>query len=234
MSEQRVAGYARVSTLEQATGLESQERVLRQYFEQNQITNVEFFSDHGISGTKSSRPALDRMMAAVENGEISTVVVYSFSRFARSTTHLLNALTRFKAKGVQFVSITERIDTNSPVGVAIFSILASISQLERDLIADRVKIGLANARAKGKLIGRKKLRDSDLIRKLLKSGLSYRAISSIAKCSHGSVSAERAAMKREEAELKRKLEAQAEAERKLQESGMIFPEIPKANTSTTG
>ena len=78
------------------------------------------------------------------------MVVYSFSRFARSTTHLLSALQTFKKKEVHFVSLTEKIDTNSAVGVAIFSILASISQLERDLIADRVKIGLANARAKGK------------------------------------------------------------------------------------
>lgn len=62
------------------------------------------------------------------------------------------------------------------MGVAIFSILAAISQLERDLVADRVKIGLANARAKGRLIGRKKMRDSDLIRKLLKAGMSYRNI----------------------------------------------------------
>ncbi len=227
MNSKRVACYARVSTMDQATGLESQVRVLKAYCEQNQIENVEFFTDEGISGTKSSRPAMDRMMAAVEQDEISIVVVYSFSRFARSTTHLLNALGRFKAKGVQFVSLTERIDTNSAVGIAIFSILASISQLERDLIADRVKIGLANARAKGRLIGRKKMRDSDLIRKLLKSGISFRQISSIAKCSHGSVSAEKQAMKREEAELKKKIEDQAEAERKLQETTTVFPEIEK-------
>jgi DNA invertase Pin-like site-specific DNA recombinase len=87
-------------------------------------------------------------MAAVERGEVSAVVVHSFSRFARSTTHLLSALNRFKQKGVQFVSISERIDTTSAVGVAIFSILAAIAQLERDLIASRVKIGLENARAK--------------------------------------------------------------------------------------
>ena len=173
MIEKRVACYARTSTIEQATGLESQVRVLRQYCEQNGIKNVEFYTDGGISGTKASRPALDRMMAAVDNGEVSSVVVHSFSRFARSTTHLLNALTRFKEKGVHFVSISERIDTNSAVGVAIF-ILAAIAQLERDLIASRVKIGLENARAKGKLIGRKKMRDSDLIRKLLKAGMSYR------------------------------------------------------------
>lgn len=114
------------------------------------------------------------------------------------------------------------------MGIAIFSILASISQLERDLIADRVKIGLANARAKGKLIGRKKLRDSDLIRKLLKSGLTYRQISVIAKTSHGSVHQEKLAMKRDEETAKRKaLEAQAE-EANQQEPTVIFPEVPKA------
>ena len=205
--------------------MESQVRVLKTYCEQNGISNVEFFCDEGISGIKSSRPALDRMMAAVEAGEISTCIVYSFSRFARSTTHLLNALNRFKATGTAFVSLTERIDTNSAVGVAIFSILASISQLERDLISDRVKCGLANARAKGRLIGRKKLRDSDLIRKLLKAGMSYRKISLVARCSYGSVSAERAAMKREENELKKKLAEQAEAEIEMQKTGSIFPEI---------
>ncbi len=200
-------------------------RVLRAYCEGNQLSTYEFFSDEGISGTKSSRPGLDRLMAAVENDEISSVVVYSFSRFARSTTHLLNALQVFKRKGVHFVSLTEKIDTNSAVGVAIFSILAAISQLERDLVADRVKIGLANARAKGRLTGRKKMRDSDLIGKLLKAGMSYRNISIVAKCSHGSVSAERAAMRREEQEAKRKLVEQAETEKKLQEATIVFPEI---------
>ncbi len=220
--DKRIACYSRTSTADQETGLESQVRVLRTWCEQNHMTNVEFYSDGGISGTKSSRPALDRMMAAVEAGEISTIVVYSFSRFARSTTHLLSALSKFKSKGVQFISISERIDTNSAIGVAIFSILASIAQLERDLIADRVKIGLANARAKGRLIGRKKMRDSDLIRKLLKSGISYRQISLIAKCSHGSVSAERAAMKREEEALKAEIEKRAEAERELAKIQMKF------------
>jgi DNA invertase Pin-like site-specific DNA recombinase len=218
--------------MDQSTGLESQVRVLKQYCEQNSIEGAELFTDEGISGTKSNRPGLDRLMTAVENDEISSVVVYSFSRFARSTTHLLNALQVFKRKNVHFVSLTEKIDTNSAVGVAIFSILASISQLERDLIADRVKIGLANARAKGKLIGRKKQRDSDLIRKLLKAGMSYRNISAVAKCSHGSVSAERAAMKREEAESKKRLSEQEEAEKKLQEASVVFPDIPKANDTS--
>src|SRR5690606_16471603 len=133
----KVALYARVSTDQQSTGLESQVRILKDYCSKNDIQNYELFTDEGVSGTKSSRPALDRMIAAVNNGEISSVIVYSFSRFARSTTHLLNALQIFKSKNVAFVSITEKIDTSTPVGVAVFSILAAISQLERDLIAER-------------------------------------------------------------------------------------------------
>lgn len=228
MGQKRIACYARVSTTDQSTGMESQVRVLKQYCEQNNITNVEFFTDEGVSGTKSSRPALDRMMTAVENDEITSVVVYSFSRFARSTTHLLNALQIFKRKSVHFVSLTEKIDTNSAVGVAIFSILASISQLERDLIADRVKIGLANARAKGKLIGRKKLRDSDLIRKLLKAGMTYRNIAIVAKCSHGSVHQEKLAMKRDEELLRLKtIEAEELKQKQEENATVIFPEVPK-------
>ena len=202
----RVALYARVSTAMQSTGLETQVRILRKYIEQNEITNYEIFMDENVSGTKASWPGLDRMMLAVKNDEIEMVVVPAFSRFARSTTHLLNALSIFKAKNVGFVSLSEKIDTSTPVGVAIFSILAAVSQLERDLIAGRVRNGLANARAKGKRIGRVKLRDSDLIRKLRKAGLTYRAIAAIAKCSHGSVHAELLAQKKKQ---QKKVEASA-------------------------
>ncbi len=221
MNTNRVACYARVSTDQQSTGLESQVRILKDYCQKNDIQNYEIFMDEGISGTKSSRPALDRMMAAVNSGEVSSVVVYSFSRFARSTTHLLNALQVFKAKNVSFVSLTEKIDTSTPVGIAVFSILAAISQLERDLIAERVRAGLANARAKGKLIGRKKQRDSDLIRKLLKAGMTFRQIAVIAKCSHGSVWAEKFAMMKNEAN-----GPQAE------EQQVVFPDVPNENSAT--
>jgi DNA invertase Pin-like site-specific DNA recombinase len=229
MNEKRTACYARVSTLDQSTGMESQVRVLKQYCEQNNVGEVEFFTDEGISGTKSSRPALDRMMAAVDANEISSVVVYSFSRFARSTTFLLNALQKFKKSGVHFVSLTEKIDTNSAVGIAIFSILASISQLERDLISDRVKNGLANARAKGKLIGRKKMRNSEMIRALRSKGLTYRAIAELCNCSHGSVHAELVALKKEQSEPKQK---EVETKQKVVddvkiESSVLFPDLPK-------
>lgn len=226
MKEKKVFCYARVSTDMQQGGMESQIRVLKAYCEQNKIANVEFYTDEGISGTKASRPALDRMMAAIDNDEASSVIVYSFSRFARSTTHLLNALQIFKKKGVHFISLSEKIDTNTAIGVAIFSILASIAQLERDLISDRVRIGLANARAKGKLIGRKKMRDSDLIRKLLKAGMTYRQISTISRTSHGSVHQEKLAMKREEELAKKQLlEAQAEQQKLQDEQQKISEDI---------
>ena len=169
--------YARVSTDQQATGLEAQVRALNDYCRLNQVTDFELFTDEGISGIKSSRPGLDRMMNMVKSNQASCVVVYSFSRFARSTTHMLHGLETMKNHGCNFVSITEKIDTNSPIGKAIFVIISAVAALERDLICERVKNGLANARAKGKILGRKKLRDSDLIRKLLTAGMSYRKIS---------------------------------------------------------
>ena len=150
----------------------------------------ELFADEGVSGTKSSRPALDRMMEAVKRGDASHVVVYSFSRFARSVTHMLHGLEELKKSRANFVSLTERVDTESPIGKAVFVIISAIAQLERDLIAERVKNGLKNAREKGKLLGRAKKRDSVLIRKLLDAGLSFRKIAAISKTSHGSVNAE--------------------------------------------
>lgn len=194
--------YARVSTTEQQSGLESQARTLKEYCRLNNITDFELFADEGVSGTKSSRPALDRMMEAIRRGEASHLVVYSFSRFARSVTHMLQGLEELKKTGTNFVSLTERVDTESPIGKAVFVIISGIAQLERDLIVERVKNGLKNAREKGKLLGRAKKRDSVLIRKLLDAGLSFRKISVIAKTSHGSVNAEAQAYKKDKAKLK--------------------------------
>ena len=113
-------------------------------------------------------------------------------------THLLRALEEFKKLSVGFVSITESIDTNTPLGSAVFTILGAVAQLERDLIAERVRNGLANAKAKGVRIGRQKTRDSDLIRKLKASGMTYRQIAQIARCSTAAVGAEMRALKKED------------------------------------
>lgn len=189
--------YCRVSTDGQQTGLESQIRALKDWCIRNQITEYELFADEGISGAKESRPALNRLMEMVEKNEVDQVIVFSFSRFARSTSHLLKGLKTFKEKNTRFISITESIDTNSPLGVALYTILGALAQLEREMIIERVRAGMANAKAKGKRIGRLKKRNSVLIRSLLEAKLSYREIARIAKCSHGSVHAELVAYKKE-------------------------------------
>jgi DNA invertase Pin-like site-specific DNA recombinase len=146
-------------------------------------------------------------MQTVES-QMHALLTFSFSRIARSTSHLLKILQKCKDHKTRLVSITEQIDTNSPMGMALFTILGALSQLERELIRERVRAGLAAARMRGKQIGRKKLRDSVLIRSLLKSGLSFRKIAVIAKCSHGSISTEKKDMVRDEAKANAKIEEQ--------------------------
>jgi DNA invertase Pin-like site-specific DNA recombinase len=224
--------YCRVSTDGQQTGLESQIRALKDWCHRNQVNEYELFADEGISGAKESRPALNRLMAMVENNEIEQIIVFSFSRFARSTSHLLNALKKFKEKNTQFISITESIDTNSPLGVALYTILGALAQLEREMICERVRAGMANAKAKGKRIGRIKKRNSVLIRSLLEAKLSYREIARIAKCSHGSVHAELVAYKREkEAAEKQKMETLKESIN-IESSKQPIDELLKMNLSS--
>ena len=187
----RWALYARVSTADQKNGLDAQVRALRIFCEQNNVTDYELFADENQSGTKASRPALDRMMKAVENGEIESVVVFAFSRYARSVTHMLRGLETFKKYSTNFVSLTEKLDLNTSLGHVVFVIISAIAQLERDLIAERVRNGLAAAKARGKILGRKRTRNSALIEQLLQAGLSFREIAKIARCSHGSVSAQK-------------------------------------------
>jgi DNA invertase Pin-like site-specific DNA recombinase len=190
--KRRTALYARVSTGNQATGLDAQIRALRIFCEQNKIENYELFADENQSGTKSSRPALDRMMKAVDEGEIENVIVFAFSRYARSVSHMLRGLEAMRKQNTNFISLSEKLDLNTSLGNVVFVIISAISQLERDLIAERVRNGLAAARARGKKIGRQRKRNDALIHSLLKAGLSFREIARIAKCSHGSVSASKA------------------------------------------
>jgi len=217
-SKNRITGlYVRVSTMDQIGGAESQTRALVEWCAKHQLTNYEIFTDHGVSGAKESRPALNRLMQKVEDGDIEQVVVFAFSRFARSTSHLLKALERFKSKQVRFQPITESLDTNSPMGLALLTILGCLSQLERELLRERVLAGMRNAKAKGVKIGRVRKRNDMLIHSLLDAKLSFREISRIAVCSHGSVSASK----------KEWLAKKAEAEKKRQETA-----TPEGATAT--
>ncbi len=187
VSMKKVALYVRTSTDKQAKGLESQLRSLKEFCRSKEILNYEIYQDFGVSGAKSSRPQLDELMRTARDENISTVIVYSFSRFARSTKHLLEVLEEFRSLNVNFVSMTENVDTSTAVGTAFFTIIAAIAQLERELISERVKNGLLNARAKGKTLGRKTTRNSELIRELHRQGFSYRKIATLAKCSVATV-----------------------------------------------
>lgn len=128
------------------------------------------------------------MLADCDQGSIESVVVYSFSRFARSTKHLILALERFDSLAIRFISITENLDTSTAFGRTIFQIIASIAELERELIRERVRTGLKNAKAKGKQIGAKqKYVDLTIFKELSDKGMSSREIARILQTSHSTV-----------------------------------------------
>ncbi len=175
-STPRVALYARVSTTEQAT--DSQLLDLRRYVSERGWHSFREYCDNGISGTKDNRPALNELMDDAEKRRFSVVLVWRFDRFARSTKHLILALEEFRNLGVDFVSYQENIDTSSPLGSAIFTIISAVAQLERDIIAERVKAGLRRAKASGKRLGRPQgtALDIEAASKLRSKGLGLRQI----------------------------------------------------------
>ena len=171
----RVAIYARVSTSAQTT--ESQLRDLRRYVTDRGWQVFNEYCDNGISGTKDNRPALNELMDDARKRRFGRVLVWRFDRFARSTKHLILALEEFRNLSIDFVSYQENIDTSSPLGGAIFTIISAVAQLERDIIVERVKAGLRRARENGSRIGRPKLKVSrQEVHKLRAQGLSLREI----------------------------------------------------------
>jgi DNA invertase Pin-like site-specific DNA recombinase len=174
MASQSVALYARISTTHQDT--EMQLRELRQFAEHRGWQIVGEYVD-SVSGAKDRRPALDRLMHDAHRRRFDVVVVWKFDRFARSVSHLLRALEQFRALGIDFVSFSEQMDTSTPAGKMVFTVLGAVAELERSLIAERVRAGLRNARAKGKRLGRpKKFVDARRIAGLRDSGLSWAKI----------------------------------------------------------
>lgn len=182
--------YCRVSTDTQENGLQSQVLALKRYCKKNNISNYKVYSDFNVSGAKESRPGLNKLMDDVHSGIIDKVIVHAFSRFARSTRHLLNALEKFREYEVEFISTTENIQVNSMYGEVMFTLISALAQLERSLISSRVKAGLENARNKGRQIGRPKQRPSKVIIELHNKGYSYRKIAHLINFSHTSVARE--------------------------------------------
>jgi len=182
----RIAIYARVSTTDQST--ESQLLDLRRYVRERGWNIYKEYVDEGVSGTKDSRPALNELMNDAKKRRFDVLLVWRFDRFARSTKHLILALEEFKNLGIDFVSYQENIDTSSPLGSAIFTIISAVAQLERDIIAERVKAGLRRAKERGRRIGRPKISvDEGEILRLRAGGHSLREIAQQAGISHTKV-----------------------------------------------
>jgi DNA invertase Pin-like site-specific DNA recombinase len=154
-----------------------QTRELREYCERRGWTVAAEYVDKGISGTRESRPCLDRLMADASRGRFDAVIVWKFDRFARSTSHLLRTPETFHLLGIHFISLSEAIETSTPAGKLVFTGLGAVAELERSLIVERVKAGLRNAKAKGKGLGRPR-RDLNLdrVNALRAQGRGWKAI----------------------------------------------------------
>jgi DNA invertase Pin-like site-specific DNA recombinase len=175
MNIKKAALYARVSTNGQDPTVQFLE--LREFCDRRGFQIAAEFVDKGISGSREQRPALDKLMVACRKRQVDAVVVYRYDRFARSLRQLVNALEDFRCLGVDFISIHEGVDTSTPNGRLVFGIFASIAEFERELIRDRVRSGLAAAKARGVHVGRPRVPvDATRLACLRREGLSWSEI----------------------------------------------------------
>ena len=182
----RVAIYVRVSTKDQSVDMQLND--IEGYSKERGLNIFNIYKDSGVSGTKETRPALGELMNDAKKRKFDMVLVWRFDRFARSTKHLVTALHEFRHLGIDFISFQENIDTSSPLGEAIFTIISAMSNLERDIIAERVKGGLRKAKANGKKLGRpKNIVDTEKVIEYRKQNKSIRQIASELGLSRGSV-----------------------------------------------
>jgi DNA invertase Pin-like site-specific DNA recombinase len=150
---------------------------LREYCENRKWKVFREYVDIGISGAKEKRPELDRLMEDAHRRRIDAVIVWRFDRLFRSVSFMLRALENFRAQGIEFVSLCEQVDTSTPSGKLILTVLSAVAELERSLIQERVIAGIRNARAKGKRLGRpRKILNADQVNQLRANGASWRAV----------------------------------------------------------
>jgi len=170
----RAAIYIRISKGEQNPALQRDE--LPAYCASRGWRIIDTYEDH-MTGGKDRRPQLDRLVADAKRRKFDVVIVWRFDRFARSTSHLLRALEEFQSLGIDFVSLQEAIDTSTPAGKMVFTVLGAVAELERSIIRERVMAGQRAAKRRGVRFGRPNVDvDVNKVSKLRKSGLSWRAI----------------------------------------------------------
>jgi DNA invertase Pin-like site-specific DNA recombinase len=184
----RVALYARVSTLNGHQDPEMQLSELREYATRRALSIHEEYVDKGVSGSKESRPALNRLMMDAQKCKFDAVLVWKIDRFGRSLKHLVNSLADLSAYGITFISLRDNLDLSTPSGRLMFQIIGAMAEFERALIHERVRAGLRNAKAKGKRIGRPRQEvDSRKVLELRAQGLSWRQVSERLKLGLGTV-----------------------------------------------
>jgi DNA invertase Pin-like site-specific DNA recombinase len=162
METVRAALYARCSTLDKGQDPELQLSPLREYCQRRGFTITGEYVDNGISGTKERRPQLDRLLDAARKRQIDLIVVWKLDRFGRSLKQLVNTLEELSSLGIGFISYQDNLDLTTPQGRLMFHIIGSMAEFERELIRERVKAGLDNARRKGKRLGRKAVPPIDI------------------------------------------------------------------------
>jgi DNA invertase Pin-like site-specific DNA recombinase len=188
MNCRRIALYARCSTKNNGQDPETQLIALREFATARGFLIAGEYIDIGVSGAKDRRPELDRLMTDARRRKIDAVLVARFDRFARSTKHLVLALEEFSSLGIDFISLNESIDTSTPMGRMVFTIVAAVAELERSIIKERVVMGLARAKGQGKKLGRpQKFVSETKIHQLAADGLSLREIGDRMGVSHTKV-----------------------------------------------
>jgi DNA invertase Pin-like site-specific DNA recombinase len=154
-----------------------QVRELREYAERREFQIVKEYTDNGVSGSKDSRPALNRLMADASQRKFDAVLVWKIDRWGRSLKHLVTSLAELDAYGVAFISLRDNLDLSTPSGRLMMQLLGAFAEFERSIIQERVKAGLRNAVAKGRRLGRPQAEvDEAKITALRTSGASWREI----------------------------------------------------------
>lgn len=174
----RVAVYVRVSTADQSVA--TQLRELRAFCKRRGWERIAPYEDQGVSGSRASRPALDRLMADVRAGHVDVVVCWALDRLGRSVQHLVLTLDELASRRVAFVCASQGIDTTdgNPAGRFMTHVLSAVAEFERSLIRERVLAGVARARAEGRALGRPRVQLDleDARRRLRVKGASVRAV----------------------------------------------------------
>jgi len=176
MTGKSVAIYARVSTDRQST--ESQLNTLREYIEKREWNLFKEYIDEGFTGSNTKRPAFKEMMADAKKRRFDVLLVYKLDRLSRSLKDLIITLDDLKSTGIDFVSYDNSLDTTTPTGRLIFHVVGSVAEFEREIIKERVKSGLENARRKGKRLGRPPVSSAlvEEAKRLRSQGMPYRKI----------------------------------------------------------